>query len=120
MKIDVADGNKKLVSYIRTLVPVGDDISRLYEMRLTIEGGNRPVGHAARVVVPTSNTRSVTAVPRDALVIQKDAIKVVGVTPENVVEIVAISTGAATSYLIEVIGDIKPEDNVVIRSNERI
>ena len=58
------------IGSVRIIVPVGDDRSRLYELRLSITGRAWPAGQTLRVAVPTANLRSVVAIHRDALVLR--------------------------------------------------
>ena len=53
---------------VRTVIPVGDDLSRLYEIRVEFAQENWPVGTAVRLATPVKQKQNVIAVPRDALV----------------------------------------------------
>ncbi len=105
---------------LRTYVPVGDLVSRLYELRLTFQQSEWMSGHAVRVSVPVSRPRKVIAVPRDALVIRQKNISVFRINENNIAEFVAVKTGLSEGDFIEVIGELKVGDRVVIRGNERL
>ena len=77
-------------------------------------------GHAVRVSVPVSRPKMVVAVPRDALVIRQKNVSVFRINQDNIAEFVAVKTGLSEGESIEVIGDIKPGEQVVIRGNERL
>ena len=104
---------------VRAVVPVGDNRSRLYELRLHFEGARWPVGQDLRVAIPTSPAREVVAVPRDALVLRRDGAAVFRIGEQGTAERVAVTPGIAQGSLIEVDG-IAPGDRVVIRGGERL
>ena len=104
---------------VRAIVPVGDNRSRLYELRLRFEGAHWPVGQDLRVAIPTAEAREVVAVPRDALVLRRDGAAVFRVDGQGLADRVAVTPGIAQGPLIEVDG-IAPGDRVVIRGGERL
>ena len=104
---------------VRAIVPVGDNRSRLYELRLQVDGARWPVGQDVRVAVPTAEAREVVAVPRDALVLRRDGAAVFRVDEKGLAERVAVTPGIAQGPLIEVDG-IAPGDRVVTRGGERL
>jgi RND family efflux transporter MFP subunit len=105
---------------VRTLVPVGDRQSRLYEVRLVIDDGGWSPGQSVRLTVPTAAARTATVVPRDALVVRRDAVSVFRVTNDNVAEQLQVETGIADGDYIEVTGDVRAGDRIVIRGSERL
>ena len=118
--IEVTDGQKQTLAIVKTLVPVGDDISRLYEIRLEFQESGWMAGHAVRIKIPTAIPQNVMAVSRDALVIRENTIKVFRILENNTAEAVFVKTGIANDKLIEVIGDINEGDKIVVRGNERL
>ena len=104
---------------VRTIVPVGDNRSRLYELRLGVEGRSWPVGQDVRVAIPTAAARAVVAIPRDALVLRRGGAAVYRVDANGLADRVAVTPGIAQDELIEVDG-IAPGDRVVIRGGERL
>ncbi len=105
---------------VRTAVPVGDDQSRLYELRLALEQDGWSAGQTVRVAVPTDLPRQVVAVPRDALVLRRAGTAVYRILPDDTAERVAVTTGIASGDLIEVRGGIRSGDRVVTRGAERL
>jgi multidrug efflux system membrane fusion protein len=74
--IKVANGAENLDAIVRAIVPVGDDRSRMLELRLELPETSWYIGSAVRVSLPASAPRMVTAVPRDALVLRADRVSV--------------------------------------------
>ncbi len=116
----VTDGKSLTMATVKTLVPVGDAVSRLYEIRLDIQGTGWMAGHAVRIKVPTAKPQYVLVVPRDALVIRGNVIKVFRILENNTAEVVFVKTGIANGDLIEIVGEVNEGDNIVIRGNERL
>ncbi len=104
---------------VRTIVPVGDNRSRLYELRLGVEDRSWPVGQDVRVAIPTAAARDVVAVPRDALVLRRGGAAVYRIDANDLAERVAVTPGVAQGEFIEVDG-IASGDRVVIRGGERL
>ena len=113
-------GSSEHVLKVRLIVPVGDKISRLHEIRLASETLTWPAGTAVRVAVPTDAVREVVAVPRDALVLRRTGISVFKLSAEQRSQQVPVETGIASGPMIEVIGDISPGDQVIVRGAERL
>jgi RND family efflux transporter MFP subunit len=111
---------KPVVGKLRATVPVGDINSRTVEVRITIASADGVVGDAARVLIPSAPARQVLAVPRDALVLREDNTYVFRVNGAGVVEHVAVEPGTEDGPLVEIAGDLKPGDRVVVRGAERL
>lgn len=105
---------------VRTLVPVGDQRSRLYELRVSLPQQQWNVGESVRIAVPTALRREVLSVPRDALVIRRNSISLYRIDDDNIARQVSVRTGIASGAFIEVRGDMKAGDRVVIRGGERL
>jgi len=115
----LAGNPSNTIGTVRTIVPVGDNRSRLYELRLSFDNSAWPVGADVRVAVPTARARKVLAIPRDALVLRRDGKTVYRVDAEGLAQRVPVTTGVAVGGLIEVDG-IRSGDRVVIRGGERL
>ncbi len=118
--LEVTDGKSQTMATVKTLVPVGDAVSRLYELRLDFQETEWMAGHAVRIKVPTAKSQNTLVVPRDALVIRENTLKVFRILEDNTAEVVFIETGIGDEDLIEVIGEINEGDKIVIRGNERL
>ncbi len=118
-KLALSSNPSSAVGTVRTIVPVGDNRSRLYELRIAFDRADWPVGTDVRVQVPTAQPRKVLAIPRDALVLRRDGTTVYRIDAEGLAQRVGVTTGIAVGELIEVDG-IASGDRVVIRGGERL
>ncbi len=119
-ELRLRQGEQIDLANIISIVPVGDDRSRLYELRLMPKSKNWFAGQTLRVAVPNAAARVVTTVPRDALVLRRDGVRVFRVKQDNTAEMVTVRTGMANGADIEVIGDVQPGDAIVTRGGERL
>lgn len=118
--IRIANGAETLNATVRAVVPVGDALSRMLELRLEVPETGWYIGSPVRVRLPARAAKTVTAVPRDALVLRADRISVFVINEDDTAQRVDVELGSAEGNYIEVIGDISPGDNVVIRGGERL
>jgi RND family efflux transporter MFP subunit len=105
---------------IKTIIPVADSRSHLMEVRLDMSSFDWPIGLDMKAAVATGESKQVLAAPRDALVLRRNAISVFIVDSENKAQQVTVSVGISEDGLVEVIGDLKAGDQVVIRGAERL
>jgi RND family efflux transporter MFP subunit len=120
MPVTVQIEHRPLIARTRAIVPVGDESSRTIEIRLTLKPGDALVGDAAKVFLPSSTTRNVLAIPRDALVLREDNTYVFKIGPKSTAQRVAVETGSEDGAMIEVKGAIGPGDKVVVQGAERL
>ncbi|MFV2056441.1 MAG: efflux RND transporter periplasmic adaptor subunit [Thiohalomonadales bacterium] len=106
---------------IRALVPVGDERSRMMDLRLDFTAPLWRVGQSVRVALPTAVPREVLAVPRDALVLRRGGISIFRLKDDATVEKLSVSIGIASGDVIEVKNpSLKAGDKVIIRGGERL
>jgi len=105
---------------VRTVIPVGDDVSRLYEIRVEFDNSHWPAGTAVEIATPIKEKQNVIAVSRDALVIRQSSIIVYRINSENKAEPVPVKPGISNVSHIQVIGNIQENDKIVVRGNERL
>ena len=119
-QVRVSDGSVDLMAPIRAIIPVGDSVSRTFEIRLDLADAPWIVGSAVRVSVPTERPQSVVAVPRDALVLRSQGSHVFVVSDESTARQVQVLTGAQDGEYVAVEGEIEAGDRVVIRGAENL
>ena len=108
-------------SFIRAVVPVGDELSRTMEIRVSVPEGHKfVVGSALQVGVPSSPPVRVVSVPRDALVLRREGTYIYRVKDDNTAERLFVETGAATGTRVAILGNIATGDKVIVRGGERL
>ncbi|MBV9570653.1 MAG: efflux RND transporter periplasmic adaptor subunit [Alphaproteobacteria bacterium] len=120
MQVTVEVAHRPILAAVRAIVPVGDELSRTIEIRVALKPGQAFVGDAAKVMVPSAAPRNVLAVPRDALVLREDNTYVFKVDAKNVAARVAVQTGSQDGAFVEVRGQLKPGERVIVRGAERL
>ena len=119
-RIRVANGAETTEAEVRAVVPVGDSLSRMLELRLALDDADWYIGSAVRVTLPAAQARRVVAAPRDALVLRADRVSVFVIGEDKTARQVDVELGTAEGDYIELIGDIGPGEKVVIRGGERL
>jgi RND family efflux transporter MFP subunit len=118
--VSVRDHGVERRGTVRTLVPVGDDRSRQFEVRVALETPQWLVGAPIEVSLPTPGARNAVTVPRDALVIRQNHSYVLRVTAAGTVEELDVVPGAGVADAVEVRGPLAPGDRLVVRGAERL
>ncbi len=120
MSLRLKSGDDEATGTLRALVPAGNARSHLMDLRLDFQNPGWTVGQVLEVAVPTAAARRVLTVPRDALVLRRSGITVYRLTADGGAERVAVRTGLAQGPYIEVIGELRPGDRVIVRGGERL
>jgi len=120
LEVSVRDGRRETRSAIRAVIPVGDERSRMIEVRISLDGTDWVIGSPVRVALPEEEPVEVVAVPRDALVLRQNAIFVFRLNDDDTVDQVVVTTGIGNGSFIEVRGDIRGGEPVVVRGAERL
>lgn len=105
---------------IRAIVPVGNQQSRMMEVRIALDPTQYAIGSAVKVALPHSDFHDGLTVPRDALVLRKSGTYIFQVDQNNEAQRVLVETGVGVDDRIEVFGDISDQMPVIIRGAERI
>jgi RND family efflux transporter MFP subunit len=108
------------VNAISAMVPVGDEASRQLELRISMASLQLPVGTAVEVGLPSEAERDVLAVPRDAVILRREGSFVLRVDAADKAERIAVETGANLDGLVEVQGDLRAGDRLIVRGGERV
>jgi RND family efflux transporter MFP subunit len=120
MKLPVRIGDREFKANVRAVVPVGEERSRQFELRLAL-GENPPmVGSALEVALPEREVAQTLAVPRDALVVREGGSYVMRIKAENTAERIEVTAGASDGELTAVTGELSAGDTVVVRGAERL
>jgi len=120
LEVSVQHQGQEALSPVARVIPVGDERSRMFEIRIAASDPAWVVGSPVRVALPNSDPRELVAIPRDALVLRGSEIYVLRVTPDNIVEKVEVNTGIGLGSMVEVIGDVADGDRLIVRGAERL
>ena len=120
MPLPVRNGDVTREHPIRTVVPVGDVVSRMVEVRLSAGDSEWLVGTPVQVSVPSDAPVSTVAVPRDALVERNGQSYVYKVNEDSAAEQVTIRISSVVGLWIGVADGISAGDQVIVRGAERL
>jgi RND family efflux transporter MFP subunit len=118
--VTVRDHGLERSGTVRTVVPVGDDRSRQFEVRVALASPEWLVGTPVEVSLPATAARTAVTVPRDALVIRQNHSYVLRVTRANTVEQLDVTPGVGMADAVEVSGPLAAGDRLVVRGAERL
>ena len=105
---------------IKAVIPVADARSHLMEIRLDMSEQGWPIGLNIQAAVANGQSKTVLAIPRDAIVLRRNSTSVFRINNENLAEQIPVTLGLSEGELIEIIGDIAAGDKLVIRGAERL
>jgi multidrug efflux pump subunit AcrA (membrane-fusion protein) len=120
LEVSVEHQDQQSLSPITRVIPVGDERSRMFEVRIASDDPAWVIGSPVRVALPNSDPRELVAIHRDALVLRGSEMFVLRVADDNTVEKVNVHTGIGLGDLVEVIGNVSGGDRVVTRGAERL
>ncbi len=120
MQVSVEHDQVESLSPVNYVIPVGDERSRMFEIRIAANNPAWIIGSPVRIALPNSEPRELVAIPRDGLVLRGSNIYVMRVNGDNTVEKVSIETGIGLGGFVEVIGDVNKGDLIITRGGERL
>ena len=129
-RVDVdALPNQTFIGSVIAIVPKGDEKSRTFPVRIALKNplqtDGTPLlkpGMFAKVELPVDQKKNVRLVPKDSLVLGGPQPVVYIVTPgeKPTVQPVPVQLGIAVGSWIEVKGELKGGQQVVVEGNERL
>jgi RND family efflux transporter MFP subunit len=120
MRVPVRSGSVEREHTVRTVVPVGDAVSRMVEVRLSAGDSEWLVGTPVQISLPSDAAVSTVAVPRDALVERGSQAYVYKVNEDGTAEQVTVQATAIVGLWVGVAGGISAGDRVIVRGAERL
>lgn len=120
LEVSIEHQGRQSLSPVTRVIPVGDDRSRMFEVRIASQNPEWVIGSPVRIALPNSDPRELVAIPRDALVLRGSEMFVLRVLDDNTVEKISVNTGIGLGDLVEVIGNVSGGDRVVTRGAERL
>jgi RND family efflux transporter MFP subunit len=120
LSVAVRNGTTLREHEVRAVVPVGDAVSRMVEIRLRAAEGDWLVGTPVTVSLPSDTPVTTVAVPRDALVERGGQAFVFKVTDEGTAEQITANVLAMVGLWVGVASGIEAGDRVIVRGAERL
>lgn len=105
------------------LVPFGSIIDGVYELRMSLDSGDWPVGENIIAQVPQSKGETTLSVPRDAIILRASGSTIIKVNPDNSFQRIQVSTGVGNGDRIAVTpfgAELNIGDKVIVRGGERL
>jgi len=118
--ITVNNGKASRQLPVRTIVPVGDSVSRMVEVRLSANADSWVIGASVKIQLPKDKAVQAVAVPRDALILKAGTAYIFKVGADMKAEQVPADIVATVGLWIGIASGIAPGDKVVIRGGERL
>ncbi|HEX5162126.1 MAG TPA: efflux RND transporter periplasmic adaptor subunit [Steroidobacteraceae bacterium] len=121
----LVDGDRQVTGTVRAVIPVGDERSRMVELRIALTDQapadrSLRVGAPVRVEIAPQNLKPVVTVPRDAVILRQGASYVMRVRADNTAERVAVNLGPGRDNQVQIDGTLRAGDRVIIRGGERL
>jgi membrane fusion protein (multidrug efflux system) len=106
---------------IVAVIPRADQATRTFPVRIELPNPSGAIksGMLGRATLPVGNPYKALLVPKDALVLSGTRVSLY-VVENQAARLVEVKTGPARGPLIEVEGDLKAGQEVVVRGNERL
>jgi len=104
---------------VERFIPAATSNSRQIQVHLKDLSGHLLPGEPIHLMVPETLPKHVIAVPRDALVLRRKGAHVF-IIKDGIAHKTSVITSIATGDMIAIEGEITPQDQVVIRGNERL
>jgi RND family efflux transporter MFP subunit len=120
MRLPVRAGSRQFTADVRTVVPVGEERSRQFELRLVLANGALSVGTPLEIGLPEREAADALVVPRDAIAIRQDGQYLMRVRADNTAERVGVTSVATDGDVVTIRGPVAAGDTVVVRGVERL
>ncbi|TWT43135.1 efflux RND transporter periplasmic adaptor subunit [Botrimarina hoheduenensis] len=113
-------------------IPQADSRSRTFPVKVLVKNEITPAGPLlkpgmyARLTLPIASQQNAMLVPKDAIVLGGRQPLVFAIGPnasvgsEGTVRAVPVEIGSASGPLLQVVGELGPDDAVVVEGNERL
>lgn len=119
--ITVQSSDGELIGTVRRVIPTGDRESQTFEARIDLPGETKlALGELTQLRLPQRVAASSLQIPRDALVLRRDAAFVFRVGEQAKVERINVKLGDGQGDWIAITGPLHEGDNVVVRGAERL
>jgi len=121
----LVDGGHQGSGTVRAVIPVGDERSRMVELRIALKDRSPEekawrVGAPVRVEIAPRKLKAVVTVPRDAVILRQGSNYVMRVKADNTAERVAVNIGPGRANHVQIDGLLQAGDRIVVRGGERL
>lgn len=120
IQLQVNSKNLSELVTIKSIVPVGDAISRMITVRLKPASSRWVIGSPINVSVPSAEPKTRVAFPRDALIIKGSNIYVFRVANDMSAERIEAKIVALDGKSVAIEAELKEGDRIIIRGGERL
>ncbi len=120
LSVQVLNGSNIANLPIHTIVPVGDKISRMVEVRVNASTVPWIIGTAVTVSLPKAEALTRISFPRDALIIKGSDLYVFRINADMKAERIDAIIEAIDGSWVAIKGNIASGDKMVIRGGERL
>lgn len=120
LAIPVRNGEHVREHQVRTVVPVGDAVSRMVEVRLLADQGDWLVGTPVQVSLPSDTPTTTVAIPRDALVERGGQAHFYRINGDGGAEQVAADIVATVGLWVGIGSGVEVGERVIVRGAERL
>ena len=120
LPVEVRNAGIERVHRVRAVVPVGDAVSRMVEVRLSAGEGDWLVGMPVQVSLPNAIPETTVAVPRDALVERGGEAFVFRVAADGSAEQITADIRSVVGLWVGVAEGIAAGERIIVRGAERL
>lgn len=120
IEVTVKNGKVERQHAVRTVVPVGDSVSRMVEIRLSVADGDWLVGTPVQVSLPSDRPVEAVAVPRDALVERGGQAFIYKLSDDGTAEQILANIQSTVGLWVGIAEGVEPGDRVIVRGAERL
>lgn len=118
--VQVTNEISSITTKVRSIIPVGDEQSRMLQVILELNDDGWVTGEPVRISINAGAPTKALTVHRDALILRNGETYLFKVQKDNTVRRVNVVIGSGNGKQIAVTGDLNAGDQVVIRGAERL
>jgi len=120
LQLEVASATGTQNLPIKAIVPVGDNVSRMIEVRLSISGKQLITGMPVTVSVPKAEALNRVTIPRDALIIKGSDVIIYRIDDSMKSERIDAEITAIDGPWVAISHKLEAGDKIVVRGGERL
>ncbi|MCP3675374.1 MAG: efflux RND transporter periplasmic adaptor subunit [Gammaproteobacteria bacterium] len=118
--VEVEFAGTKLSLPIKTIVPVGDKISRMVEVRIGVSSEEMIIGLPVKVSLPSAEALTRVVIPRDSLIIRGSEVYIYRINQSMKTEKINAEIDTIAGTWVAIKSNLDIGDKIVIRGGERL